>query len=136
MPEGSAEVLLVEDEALIRLGAALALEEAGYRVFEAGSADEAIAVLEANSGIRVVVTDIHMPGTMDGLKLSHYVRDRWPPIALIVVSGEPGDFYSRVPPGTMFCSKPVTDERLVSSVSVALAATAGQGSRSGPAEGA
>jgi CheY-like chemotaxis protein len=58
-------------------------------VFEAGSADGAIAVLEAHSKIRVVVTDIHMPGTMDGLKLSHYVGDRWSPIALIGVSGEP-----------------------------------------------
>ena len=71
-----------------------------------------------------------MPGTMDGLKLSHYVRDRWSPIALIGVSGEPGDFYSRVPPGTRFCSKPVTDELLVSSVSVALAGTVGRASRS------
>ena len=123
MSVAKAEILVVEDEGLIRLGAVFALEEAGYKVFEAGHADQAIAALEANPGIRVVVTDVHMPGTMDGLKLTHYVRRRWPPIALIVISGEPGDFYSQVPAGTMFCTKPISDRLLLSSVGVALAST-------------
>ena len=50
-------------------------------------ADEAIAVLEGRDDIRVVVTDVQMPGSMDGMKLARAVRDRWPPILIIVVSG-------------------------------------------------
>ena len=80
-------VLIVEDEALIRMGAVRMIEDAGFEVIEAANADEAIQILESRSGIRVVFTDIHMPGSMDGLKLAHAVRDRWPPIKIIVTSG-------------------------------------------------
>ena len=66
--------LVVEDDALVRFDLAQTLEAEGYKTFEAADAEEAIAVLEGNSEIRVVFTDIQMPGTMDGLALSHYVR--------------------------------------------------------------
>ena len=80
-------VLIVEDEPLVRLGAVQAIEDAGFEVIEAANADEAIRILENRSDIRVVFTDIHMPGSIDGLKLAHAVRDRWPPIKIIVTSG-------------------------------------------------
>ena len=80
-------VLVVEDESLVRLGAVTIIEDAGFEVIEAASADEAIGILECRSDIRVVFTDIHMPGSMDGLKLAQAVRDRWPPIKIIVTSG-------------------------------------------------
>ena len=79
--------LVVEDDALVRFDLAQTLEAEGYKTFEAADAAEAIAVLEANSEIRVVFTDIQMPGTMDGLALSHYVRKRWPPTIIVVSSG-------------------------------------------------
>ena len=60
---------------------------AGFEVIEAASADEAMRIFERRSDIRVVFTDIQMPGSMDGLKLAHAVRDRWPPIKIIVTSG-------------------------------------------------
>ena len=60
-------VLIVEDESLVRLGAVRSIEEAGSEVIEAANADEAIRILENRSDIRVVFTDIHMPGSMDGL---------------------------------------------------------------------
>ena len=73
-------VLIVEDEFLVRLTAVFLLEEAGFGALEAGSADEAIALLEARKDIRVVFTDINMPGSMDGLRLAHAIRHRWPPL--------------------------------------------------------
>ena len=63
------------------------LSSEGYKTSEAADADEAIALLEANPKIRVVFTDIQMPGTMDGLALSRYVRKRWPPTIIVVSSG-------------------------------------------------
>ena len=67
-------ILIVEDETLIRWGAVKMAEDAGFEVLEAANADEAIEILESRNDIRVVFTDIHMPGSMDGLKLAHAVR--------------------------------------------------------------
>ena len=61
----------------------------GFTVYEASNADEAIRILETHHDIRVVFTDINMPGSMDGLKPAHYVRGRWPPIKLIITLGHP-----------------------------------------------
>ena len=80
-------VLIVEDEFLLRADAVEFMEHSGFTVHEASNADEAIEVLELHHDIRAVFTDIHMPGTMDGLKLAHYVRGRWPPVKLIITSG-------------------------------------------------
>ena len=63
-------VLVVEDDPLVLLSAVAMIEDAGYDVLEATNADEAIALLEAHPQIRVVFTDIEMPGSMDGLKLA------------------------------------------------------------------
>ena len=79
--------LVVEDDPLVRFDLAQSLEAEGYKTFEAGDAAEAIAVMEAKPEIRVVFTDIQMPGTMDGLALSHYVRKRWPPTIIVVSWG-------------------------------------------------
>ena len=81
-----AVVLVVEDEYLIRMMAVDLVETAGFEVAEAANADEAIRILKGRSDIRVVFTDIHMPGSIDGMKLAHFVRRRWPPIELIVTS--------------------------------------------------
>src|SRR5580698_7763267 len=99
-------VLIVEDEPLIRMGAGKIIEDAGYEVIEAASADEAIRILESRSDIRVVFTDIHMPGSMDGLKLAHAVRKRWPPIKIIVTSGRSQVSEQELPEGGRFFAKP------------------------------
>ena len=80
-------VLLVEDELLPRMDAAAMVAEAGFEVVEAGDADEAIAILESRRDIGIVFTDIQMPGSMDGLKLAHAIRGRWPPIRIVATSG-------------------------------------------------
>ena len=85
--DAAGRVLIVEDEALVRLSARAEIEAAGFKVYEANNADEAIRILEANSDIELVFTDVDMPGSMDGVKLAHYVRTRWPPVKIIVTSG-------------------------------------------------
>lgn len=81
-------VLVVEDDPLLRMHAVDIVEDAGFTAIEARDADEAIAILEKRSDITLLFTDIQMPGSMDGLKLAHAVRDRWPPIKIVVVSGQ------------------------------------------------
>jgi CheY-like chemotaxis protein len=96
----------VEDEPLVRLYAVETIEAAGYEVIQAANADEAIRILESRRDIRVVFTDIHMPGSMDGLKLAHAVRHRWPPIKLIVTSGRELVRAQDIPEGARFFAKP------------------------------
>ena len=115
-------VLVVEDDPLVLLSAVAMIEDAGYDVLEAANADEAIALLEAHPQIRVVFTDIEMPGSMDGLKLAAYVRDRWPPVAIIVTSGRilPGE--GLLPTDGVFLAKPYRSEDLASHLSAFLPA--------------
>ena len=81
-------VLVVEDELFVRLMAVDMLESAGYIVREAGTADEALSLLESGERpVDVMFTDVKMPGSMDGLKLASRVRDLWPDISIIVTSG-------------------------------------------------
>lgn len=99
-------VLVVEDEPLVRLGAVEMIEDAGYRVLEAANADEAIRLLESRNDISIVFTDVNMPGSMDGLKLAHVVRNRWPPVQLIVASGRAMIPEQELPARGRFLSKP------------------------------
>jgi DNA-binding LytR/AlgR family response regulator len=92
------------------------VEAAGYRALEAFNADEAIAILEARKDIRVVFTDIDMPGSMNGLKLARAIRDRWPPIELILTSGHFDVPQSEVPERGLFFSKPYRDDAIVSAL--------------------
>ena len=101
-----AVILIVEDELLIRLDAVEMIEQAGFEVVEAASADEAIAILEARLDITVVFTDIQMPGSMDGLKLAAAVRDRWPPIKIVATSGQVKLGPDDLPEGGRFLQKP------------------------------
>jgi DNA-binding response OmpR family regulator len=110
------KVLVVEDEPLIRIGLASLMEEAGYVVCEAAGADEAIRVLERNPEISVVITDVDMPGSMDGLKLTHFVRDRWPPVQFIVISGKVDVRVQSLPQGARFFAKPYQESSLLAAV--------------------
>lgn len=112
----AASILLVEDEPLIRIDLADFLVEAGFRVFEANNADEAIALLETNGDIRVIITDVDMPGSMDGLKLAQAVAKRWPPIRIIVVSGHRQVEITDIPDGSVFFSKPFSQPGMLSSM--------------------
>jgi len=106
-------ILIVEDEALVRLAAFDLAVEAGHEALEASNADEAINILESREDIRLIFTDIDMPGTMDGLKLAAYVRNRWPPIKIVVASGKAVVEEGLLPAGSRFLSKPYRDDTLL-----------------------
>ena len=99
-------ILVVEDEGLIRMFAASAFEDAGYTVLEAGSAAEALHILEARDDVILVFTDVNMPGNMNGIKLAATVRDRWPNVNIAVTSGMAVPREGEIPPGGYFVPKP------------------------------
>ena len=99
-------VLIVEDDPLLRMLAVELVEEAGCVALEAGNADEAVALLQSRADISLLFTDIDMPGTMDGLKLAHAVRDRWPPVKILIVSGKVRLQPSELPSNSCFVGNP------------------------------
>ena len=100
-------VLVVEDEMVLRMRAVDIVEDAGFTPVEAVNADEAIAILESRSDIDLLFTDIQMPGSMDGLKLAHAVHDRWPAIKIILVSGQVKPSDAERPADSRFFGKPL-----------------------------
>jgi two-component system, response regulator PdtaR len=109
-------ILVVEDIPLIRMGAVDLFVNAGFEALEAESADDAIRILESRQDIHLVFTDVGMPGTMDGIKLSHYIRDRWPPVKLIVASGKAIIEESHLPVGAKFFCKPYDEGAIIQTV--------------------
>jgi two-component system, response regulator PdtaR len=99
-------ILIVEDEFLTREYLGDVLERAGHLVIEATNADEAIEILESRNDIRIIITDVNMPGSMDGLKLAEAVRRRWPPIKVIISTGKNAPRWDQVPKSTQFLPKP------------------------------
>jgi CheY-like chemotaxis protein len=116
MPQIKPIILVVEDDGIVRLAAVDVVERAGFEAVEAGGADEAIKILEASPHIHLVFTDVEMPGTMDGIKLAHYIRDRWPPIKLIVASGRTIVEENSLPEGAHYFGKPYDEAELVRSI--------------------
>lgn len=109
-------VLIVEDEPILMMYASDIVGEAEFDVVEAANADEAISILKSRTDVAIVLTDIDMPGSMDGLKLAAAVRDRWPPVEIVVMSG-----FIRPKPGALpmrgvFLSKPYDPEQLLSAL--------------------
>ena len=109
-------VLVVEDEPLLRMLAVEVVEEAGFPAIEACDADEAVKLLESRGDITLLFTDINMPGSMDGIKLAHAVRDRWPPIKILVVSGQQRLQFSDLPSNSCFHGKPYQVSALVKKI--------------------
>ncbi|MGD0193047.1 MAG: response regulator, partial [Rhizomicrobium sp.] len=106
----------VEDEALIRMSAVQMVEDAGFMVVDACNADEAIEILENRTDIRAVFTDINMSGSMDGWKLAHSIRGRWPPIHLIITSGLYTPEKGQLPAKRLFIRKPYSAEQVTSAL--------------------
>lgn len=110
------DILVVEDEALVRMVSVEVFWEGGFNVYEAGTADQAIAILEQHPSIQVMFSDINMPGSMDGIELAHYVRERWPPVLLLVASGEQILEENQLPYGTKFFRKPYQADKVVATI--------------------
>src|SRR4030081_820879 len=114
IPTGpSANVLVVEDEMVLRMRAVDIVEDAGFTAIEAVSADEALAILESRSDISLLFSDIQMPGSMDGLKLAHAVHDRCPAIKIILVSGQIKLAENDRPTDSRFFGKPLEVKRMI-----------------------
>jgi len=113
MPKFKAVILVVEDDPIIRMGAVDLVMAAGFEALEASDADQAIRVLESRPDIHLVFTDVTMPGSMDGIKLAHYIRERWPPVKLIVASGQTIIEESQLPVGARFFYKPYDESSIV-----------------------
>jgi two-component system, response regulator PdtaR len=109
-------ILVVDDEAIIRMGIVACLEDAGYIVFEAADADAAVAILESRNDIRAVFTDIIMPGSLCGLRLAHTVRKKWPLIHLIVSSGLSAPTEKEFPRIGRFIPKPYGPRQVVAAL--------------------
>jgi two-component system, response regulator PdtaR len=112
-PSDTAVVLVVEDDPLLRMNAVDMIEEAGFRAIEASDADAAIQMLETRNDIRLIFTDIDMPGSMDGLALAHAVANRWPPVRIIATSGHFKVSETDLPSGGRFIPKPYRQHQLV-----------------------
>lgn len=82
-----ATVLVVEDEALVNEDVADALRDEGFAIVQAYNGSEALAVLEERPDIRVVFTDVNMPGPIDGIRLVTEIRQKWPQIEVLITSG-------------------------------------------------
>jgi two-component system, response regulator PdtaR len=100
----NALVVIVDDDVFERMGAAYMFSDAGYRVLEAGSADEALQFLESTADVRLLFTDVSMPGSMSGADLALRVAERWPGIGIIITSGRPQP--EPLPSGAQFHAKP------------------------------
>jgi CheY-like chemotaxis protein len=110
-------ILLVEDEALVRmLASEILTEEAGYRVIEAVNADEALTLLEARHDVRLIFTDVDMPGSLNGFTLARLMDMRWPEIGIIVTSGHTSPGVGDLPKGARFLPKPYRPSDLINLV--------------------
>jgi CheY-like chemotaxis protein len=108
-------ILVVEDEVLVRIVAVDDLVQAGFQVIQAGTADEALKVLQSSIKIDLIVTDINMPGPLNGLQLARVVRANWPHIKIIILSAENPIALASIP-ADAFLTKPCSPALLVDTV--------------------
>jgi DNA-binding NtrC family response regulator len=100
-------VLVVEDEAMIRVEAAAFFEEeGGFKVYEASNADQAVRLLAERGDIGVLFTDVEMPGSMNGLQLAHYASRNFGGLKIIVTSGRGKIEAALLPENALFLNKP------------------------------
>jgi len=100
----NALIVVVDDDVFERMGASSMFVDAGYRVLEAGNADEALRLFETSADISLLFTDVSMPGSMSGSDLAHQVAERWPSVRIIVTSGRPRPH--QLPLSMLFHDKP------------------------------
>ncbi len=98
---------------MLRLRAVDIVEDAGFSPLQAVNADEALALLESHADIKLLFTDIQMPGSMDGLKLAHAVHERWPAIKIILVSGQVTLDEGERPADSRFFGKPMKAKHMI-----------------------
>jgi CheY-like chemotaxis protein len=113
---GHRNVLIVEDDLLVRMAGVDVLEAAGFRVIDATSADEAIAILESVDEVELLFTDVDMPGSMNGLELAALVHERWPNVRLLITSGHHEMTDAQLPDDGRFVPKPYSSITIVNQI--------------------
>jgi DNA-binding NtrC family response regulator len=98
--------LAIEDDALLRMHAAVLLDDNGFGVVEAKNADAALKMLETRDDVQLLFTDIRMPGSCDGLDLARKVHARWPRVLLVITSGHIRPGQAEIPDDRRFAGKP------------------------------
>src|SRR5215213_4616968 len=114
-------VLLVEDEALFRTMEVEVLRDAGFWVLEAQDADEAFECLKTRDDIRIVLTDVAMPGSLNGFEFARLVAQGWPEVGVLVISGRAPPKEGDLPPSAVFVRKPIMPAALVGKVRAVMA---------------
>ena len=109
-------ILVVEDEPILNIDTSDALSAKGYDVIAVANADDAIKALEFRHDIHTIFTDIDLPGSMDGLKLAAAVRDRWPPVNIIVTTGMKAPHRDEMPTRSLFIAKPYRNAEVLAAV--------------------
>lgn len=112
-PVSPTNVLVVEDEMVLRMRAVDIVEDAGFTAVEAVNADEALDILENRSDISLLFSDIQMPGSMDGLKLAYAVHARWPAIKIVLVSGQVKLSDPDMPANSLYFGKPLVVKQMI-----------------------
>lgn len=110
-PESNS-ILVVEDETLVRMMIADDLRQAGFRIIEAANAEDALKVLHTSVAVDMVVTDIRMPGSLDGLDLARKIRVNWPNLKIVIVSSEHRSSLAAAPTDAVF-GKPYRPTELI-----------------------
>ncbi len=108
--------LVVDDDELLRLYAGGLLEGHGFKVIEAENAAAALRVLESHPNVRLLFTDIQMPGTRDGMDLVREVHARWPNVLLVIASGQTKPPRAEIPDDGRFLRKPYRAAELFNEV--------------------
>lgn len=109
-------ILVVDDEALLRWHATDVLTQHGYAVIEAEDAATALTILERRPDVRLLFTDIQMPGACNGMDLARKVHERWPNMLLLVTSGGVTVSDGDIPDDGRFMAKPYHDEEIVDQI--------------------
>jgi len=116
--------LVVDDEPMIRVPVAWVLQDHGFEVVEAGTGDEALAILQGGTPVDLLITDVRMPGKTDGFKLVEHARRLRGPLPIIAMSGMPWDPRARpspIPRGFTYLQKPVPMDELLGTIDTLLA---------------
>ncbi|MEG3178892.1 response regulator [Sphingomonas sp. RB3P16] len=108
-------ILVVDDEVLIRMVASDMLHEAGFRVVEACSADEAVTLLSTGANFDLIFSDVNMPGRIDGLGLAAFIKETYPDVPVIITSGVPENLLAPVHPAAII-PKPYTASDLIRTI--------------------
>ena len=109
-------VVFAEDDDPVRLNVAEPIEEAGYEVIDVPDAHAALEAIAGRTDVRVLFTDIEMPGGIDGLDLARMVHERWPKVLLLITSGRVAPRKEEIADHGHFLAKPYSAQQVLNEI--------------------